>query len=361
MNRVIKITFLLFIFFSHIYAEDERRSSDRINFTFDDSGLDTCFYTNEYTFQILKNYLRNSNYGVSDSVYSQSGLMSSLNITSNYNLNNDKMSDFMRYIVTVIPELRYFNVMDNNNIVVWSQQNKRIKEVCLSSTKHSGDFPLNYVQISEIDPIRPGYISGSEISYNMETPSYSSASSTDKDRRYLPFMIKTNLLYDLATAANIELEFPVARKWSIAADFMFPWWQDNNNQHTLRILRGTLTGKYWFKDIDLRAERPKGWYLGAFYSGGKFDVQYDKKGYEGDCYLSGGISTGYAHPVGKHFAMEYSLGAGYFKADYEKYTSISGSDNKFVRRIEKKDDYNYIGLSDLKVSLIWYPSFRKRK
>ena len=36
--------------------------------------------------------------------------------------------------------------------------------------------------------------------------------------------LKTNLLYDLITALNFEIEIPIGNKFSIAVEDVFPWW-----------------------------------------------------------------------------------------------------------------------------------------
>ena len=39
------------------------------------------------------------------------------------------------------------------------------------------------------------------------------------------FAIKTNLLYDALSAVNLEIEVPVGKRWSVAAEGIFPWWK----------------------------------------------------------------------------------------------------------------------------------------
>ena len=47
-------------------------------------------------------------------------------------------------------------------------------------------------------------------------------------RDTLTFSLKTNLLYDLATALNAEIEFPIGNHFSLAIEDVFPWWEYGN-------------------------------------------------------------------------------------------------------------------------------------
>ena len=40
--------------------------------------------------------------------------------------------------------------------------------------------------------------------------------------------VKTNLLYDAVSALNFEVEVPVAGRWSVMVEDVFPWWHIDN-------------------------------------------------------------------------------------------------------------------------------------
>ena len=46
------------------------------------------------------------------------------------------------------------------------------------------------------------------------------------------FALKTNLLFDLAFAPNIELELPFGKsnRWSLNVEWIFPWWLIDNDK-----------------------------------------------------------------------------------------------------------------------------------
>ncbi|MFR9543931.1 MAG: DUF3575 domain-containing protein, partial [Rikenellaceae bacterium] len=123
------------------------------------------------------------------------------------------------------------------------------------------------------------------------------------------FALKTNLLYDAATIINVEAEIPIGDRWSVAGEWIFPWWTTSDNAYALQMLSGQLEGKYWFGN---RTNKPQltGWFAGLYAGGGLYDLQWDSNGYQGEFYIAAGISAGYAHTINKSgsLRMEYSVG-----------------------------------------------------
>ncbi|MGL5919938.1 MAG: DUF3575 domain-containing protein [Bacteroidales bacterium] len=172
------------------------------------------------------------------------------------------------------------------------------------------------------------------------------------------FAAKTNLLFDVASLTNIELEVPIGQRWSIAAEWIFPWWKmDNSREQSKRnraqLLNGNLEGRYWFGD---RSERPHmtGWFAGVGVGGGLYDFEYDTRGYQGE-FLMTGISGGYIHTIGKskNLRMEYSLGLGCIGTDYNKYESTFGEDQKWHAIRQGSGRTIWFGPTKAKVSLVW--------
>lgn len=176
-----------------------------------------------------------------------------------------------------------------------------------------------------------------------------------------PFALKTNLLFDLATALNVELEVPLAKRWSIAGEWMFPWWLWKSRQRCLEVLSGTLEAKFWFpNDKEQTYNKLTGWYTGLYAGGGLYDLEWDKVGYQGEFYIAAGVSAGYAHAISRYFSMEYSIGIGYLSTDYRKYEAEIGEDGKWHLYRTKRGNYSYFGPTKLKVSLVWRPVFYKK-
>ena len=176
------------------------------------------------------------------------------------------------------------------------------------------------------------------------------------------FALKTNLLYDLASAINVELEIPIGDRWSILGEYIFPWWLIENKQYALQVINANLETRYWFGNRD---DRPKltGWFAGLYAGGGYYDIEWGSKGYQGEFYVSTGLTGGYAHRLGKSnsLRMEYSLGAGYFKTKYREYNPVFGIDDQWHLIHQKNGNYSWIGPTRLKVSLVWLLHYNSSK
>lgn len=142
--------------------------------------------------------------------------------------------------------------------------------------------------------------------------------------------IKTNLLFDAASLLNLGVEVPVGKRFSIAADGYFPWWHNRSKDITIQMIAGDIEGRFWFRDRNIR-EPMTGFFAGVYAGAGYFDFQLGKmtdgKGVRGDLFVTGGISAGYSHSIGKHFRLEYSLGVGYLHCNFREYISVM--DTKF--------------------------------
>ncbi|MFR9592890.1 MAG: DUF3575 domain-containing protein [Rikenellaceae bacterium] len=165
------------------------------------------------------------------------------------------------------------------------------------------------------------------------------------------FALKTNLLYDIALMPSIEVEVPIGKHWSVAGEWIFPWWTTSDNAYALQMLSGQIEGKYWFGD---RTNKPQltGWFAGLYAGGGLYDLQWDGNGYQGEFFIASGLSGGYAHTINKSgsLRMEYSLGFGYLKTNYRYYEGMQ--DNEYL--VWQHDgNYTWIGPTKAKVSLVW--------
>ena len=177
--------------------------------------------------------------------------------------------------------------------------------------------------------------------------------------------VKTNLLADAATLVNIGIEIPVGEHYSIAGMFYFPWWKSGANDITIQMLGGTLEGRYWFGS---KAQKNllTGFFAGVYGGAGYYDFQLGSlsngEGVQGDFYVMGGISAGYAHSIGRNLRLEYSLGVGYLRSDYREYVSAKGTKYGDIKAVEypweKKRISGFLP-SKLEVSLVWLLCVRK--
>lgn len=171
--------------------------------------------------------------------------------------------------------------------------------------------------------------------------------------------LKTNLLYDAVTVLNFAVEVPIGKHYSVAGEFIFPWWLDYKRQNCLQVYSGNVEGKYWFeprkeKYTDGEFSSMTGWFAGVYAGIALYDVEYRGKGYQGEFLLSAGIMGGYAHSIGRNLRMEYSLGVGYMQTNYRSYESkISASDNEWYLYRQSSGTFKWVGPTQAKISLVW--------
>lgn len=220
----------------------------------------------------------------------------------------------------------------------------------------------------------PAEIAAPEEVFHSEMPKPLLAADIPPYRR--AFALKTNLLFDLATLFNLELEVPIGKRWSVMGEWIFPWWGGLGNRGgvsplpvyseklTLQMLSGGLELRYWFKrsqQLDRKAQtwddyNPLcGWFAGVYGGGGLYDLQFRGDGFQGESYFSAGISTGYAHPISKQLHLEYSVGFGYLETEYRRYEPIDG------HKVWVHDGRTtWIGPTKAKIALVWIPRWQKK-
>ena len=174
--------------------------------------------------------------------------------------------------------------------------------------------------------------------------------------------IKTNLLYDAVTALNVEMEIPVAGRWSLMVEDVFPWWTIGN-KYAFQMWEMGAEARYWFKPWDPEGfQKLRGWFLGAYGMSAKYDFQLDKSlNYQGE-YWSAGLSAGYAMPVGrkKRVNLEFSLSVGFLQTDFRHYLPTDDY-LKLIRDKYNVGSVSYFGPTKAKISLVIPISFIKKE
>lgn len=165
------------------------------------------------------------------------------------------------------------------------------------------------------------------------------------------FALKTNLLFDLSLIPNLELELPLGKRnrWSLNAEWMFPWWLLDNDKYCLQILSGGLEARYWLGNRTTHRTLA-GHFLGVYAGGGKYDLQWKEDGYQGEFYIASGISYGYSTPIARRLNLEFSIGIGLLRTSYEHYHAI----NNYRTLLWQNDgNYTWLGPTKAKISLVW--------
>jgi hypothetical protein len=175
-----------------------------------------------------------------------------------------------------------------------------------------------------------------------------------------PFALKTNLLYDAASALNIALEAPIGDKWSVVAEWVSPWWSSYDKQFYFQIMNANVEGRYWFGD---RSKKLKltGWFSGLSVGGGVYDILLDKQnGYQGE-FQAYSVVGGYAHPIDKtgNLRLEYELGLGVLSTGYVKYW-WDGFDYTLVAPSPQSWRTTLFGPTKVQISLVYYLKLRSK-
>lgn len=177
------------------------------------------------------------------------------------------------------------------------------------------------------------------------------------------FAVKTNLLFDLFTAVNVEVEVPIGKRFSIAGEWIFPDWVDRGtNRYCLQANVKSVEGRYWFGDRQWK-EKLTGHFIGAYGQWGDFDVQpFTEEGFRCFDGWAAGVSYGYAHSISRRnsLRLEYSIGVGYVWSDCCRYRrALDGA------ILETRDEWQYeSGIlpvpTKAKVSLVWMIYAKRR-
>lgn len=162
--------------------------------------------------------------------------------------------------------------------------------------------------------------------------------------------LKTNMLFDVAAAPNVEAEFPVGNNWSVLGEIMCPWWMAKDKQWCYQVLNGGVEGRYWFRKPYVGQVRRSllGHFMGLYANTGMFDLRWKGEGYQDDWAFAAGISYGYAHRLNETLSMEYSIGVGYLRSNCFHYKQ----DGDVFRGIGDRH-LQWYGPTKLKVSLVW--------
>lgn len=185
-----------------------------------------------------------------------------------------------------------------------------------------------------------------------------------KGYRNMIAAVKTNLLYDAVTGLNVEVEVPIANRFSVAWEDVFPWWE-TGNKYCFQLWEMGAEARYWFKPWEtVGTEKLRGWFVGPYVMSGKYDFQYDKSiNYQGELW-SVGATAGYAMPIGKkkRVNLEFSLSMGYMKTHFRHYLPTDSYDKLIHDPAGDGSFYNIFKYpTKAKVSLVVPISYGKKE
>lgn len=177
------------------------------------------------------------------------------------------------------------------------------------------------------------------------------------------FAFRSNLLVPLM---NIGVEVPIGNRWSVGADYYYPWiFRDlSRNERCFQFLGADLEVRYWLGQRHLPGSdnwkyRLTGHSIGAFAAAGYYDFGINWTGRQGE-FIIGGLDYLYAMPLGKGGVhMEFELGIGYMYSPTTRYV-VYVEGGKLFRRDESRDIKSYFGPIKAGVSIV-IPIFAKTK
>lgn len=155
------------------------------------------------------------------------------------------------------------------------------------------------------------------------------------------FALRTNLLYWLAATPNIGVEYKITESIGLLVNGAWSHWsmKDGDRQY-----------KLWMVSPEVRwyLGESKHWFVGAEFHVGEANLKLNDTGRQGNM-MGGGITGGYSLPLNDAFHLDFSLGLGYTKFDYDTYTQSNSVYVKKAIGLSK----NQLMPTQAGVSLVW--------
>ena len=160
--------------------------------------------------------------------------------------------------------------------------------------------------------------------------------------------VKTNLLYDVTSTLNIGLELGVSPRWTVDLSGNYnPFNLGNDRKIKHWLVQPEV--RYWF------CEAFNGHFVAAHVLGGEFNVgnmdllvfpSFKDYRYQGNM-IGAGLGYGYQFVLGNRWNLGLEIGAGWIRADYDKYDCPRCGE--WIDSAHK----NYFGVTKAAISLIY--------
>lgn len=168
------------------------------------------------------------------------------------------------------------------------------------------------------------------------------------------FAVRTNLFYDAFLLPTLGAEWRINDRYGVTLDGSRSWWGGAHGR----------VQKIWIVSPEARYYLGNGrrWYAGLSANFGQYNVykyiigslKSDNTGYQGS-FWNAGISGGYQLCLSPGFSLDFNLGLGYTRFDYDSFRMADG-----VRIYKDRDrTKNFWGPTQAGVSLVWTIGDRK--
>lgn len=185
------------------------------------------------------------------------------------------------------------------------------------------------------------------------------------DGKKMLMALRTNLL--AVPLANIGMEIPLGERWSVGADWYYPWlWRRNHGEGLdyqgvcFELLAGDAEIRYWFPRKGKKAQqRLLGHSIGVYGAGGYYDFERNWTGHQGWFYNIG-VDYLFAMPIFRgRMHLEFELGVGYIYSPSQPYDTFVAGD-KAYRRAGVTQFTRWFGPTRAQISLV-VPIYVKKK
>lgn len=199
----------------------------------------------------------------------------------------------------------------------------------------------------------PSAVVGTQIE---EPVALASVVRVEKDRTFA-VLLKTNMLYDVTAVPNIGLEISIGKNWSVGAQWMYAWWDNEARHRYWRVSGGDVEVRRWFSSRREVRSMMCGHHVGLYGQMLTYDIEWGGRGCLGERWnWAAGLSYGYSLSVGRQLNIDFTLGIGYLTGDYMKYTP---QDDCYVW--ESTHRRKWFGPTKAEVSLVWYVGGRNER
>ncbi|MCD8032849.1 MAG: DUF3575 domain-containing protein [Alistipes sp.] len=154
------------------------------------------------------------------------------------------------------------------------------------------------------------------------------------------FAVRANLLRWATLTPDLGLEWRINRHVGILVNGSWTSWTWNDSDRRYALWEVNPEVRYYIG-------KEKRGYIGAMYKAGTFNYKLSATGKQGDL-TGGGLVGGYQLKLNRALALDFTLGVGCVRADYDKYTVIDG-----VRVKRGKESKNWWGPTQAGVTLVW--------
>lgn len=232
-----------------------------------------------------------------------------------------------------------------------------LTEDCFVTRNHAegGDYVTVRIAVPKAET-EPAKENRAETTENAEctppaSPEKESVAETPEEPDVLPAVttgktgghhlaLHANLLRWATLTPDLGIEWRINRHAGILVGGSWTsWsWDNKNRRYALWEVKPEVR---WYLGKEKRG------YVGAMYKVGAFNYKLSATGRQGDL-MGGGITGGYRLALNRALSLDFTLGVGYIRADYEKYTVIDG-----VRVRQGEGNRNWWGPTEAGVTLVW--------